>query len=354
MRQKEYLQFKVSEATKEKITIVASDETLDRYGEVVPLDAWDFKNYKKNPVLLVDHDYKVSNIVGRAKNLKVSKDSFTFEPEFHGTTQLAQEVSRMVDEGWLPAVSVGFMPHGPKKDGEKGINELLEISFVAVGANPNALALAMKSIDAKQEKKVFDWAMTKDSEILELQRIEFAKKNFATDQEVRTWLASHDFNSTDITDEKDVFVAKQFDVKACGEEVTEIKFNDEGVTGYACRAKTVQDSVDQDKTKDELISQVASLSEQIIEMKDGRVLSGKTRNKIQEGVTALKQAVTVLEELLVATDPNAEKATDYTSNGRDPVEQQETIAPKKASLSVVGVLQRINKDSNILLRELKK
>ena len=61
--EKQYLQFKVAEATKEKMTIVASDETLDRYGEVVPLDAWDFKNYKKNPVLLVDHDYKISKIV---------------------------------------------------------------------------------------------------------------------------------------------------------------------------------------------------------------------------------------------------------------------------------------------------
>ena len=161
--EKQYLQFKVAEATKEKMTIVASDETLDRYGEVVPLDAWDFKNYKKNPVLLVDHDYKISNIVGRANNLKVDKGSFTFEPEFHNITQLAKEVQEMVEKGWAPAVSVGFLPHGPKKDGDKGLNELLEISFVAVGANPNALALAMKSIDDKQTAKIKEW-VEKDAE----------------------------------------------------------------------------------------------------------------------------------------------------------------------------------------------
>lgn len=154
---KQYLQFKVASATNQKITIVASDETLDRYGEVVPLDAWDIKNFLKNPVLLVDHDYKVSNIVGRARNLDVGKKSFTFESEFHDITQLAKEVKRMVEEGFAPAVSVGFINHGPKKDGDTPTNELLEISFVAVGANPNALALAMKSIDAEQEKEIETW-----------------------------------------------------------------------------------------------------------------------------------------------------------------------------------------------------
>jgi len=348
---KQYLQFKVAEATKEKITIVASDETLDRYGEVVPLDAWDFRNYKNNPVLLVDHDYRISNIVGRAKNLKVTKDAFTFEPEFHGITQLAQEVERMVNEGWAPAVSVGFLPHGPKKDGDRGVNELLEISFVAVGANPNALALAMKSIDAKQEKQVFDWTR-KDSEVLEMQRIEFAKKNFERDQDVRTWLASHDFKSTDITEEDNAFVAKQFDIKACGEDVTEIKFNDDGVTGYACRAKKVQDETPEPEKK-ELIETVATLTSELAELKEGRVLSGKTRAKITDCVSALKQAVDALDELLKATDPNAEKATD-ASNGREPAGEQGKGAPSVATPSVVRVLQRINKDSNILLSELKK
>jgi HK97 family phage prohead protease len=136
---KQYLQAVVKKEG-DRIVFVASDETLDRQGEVISLDSWDLRNFKKNPVLLVDHEYKVENIVGTAKNIKIDKDrkALTFEPNFHGITQLSQDVAKMVESGQLSTVSVGFMPVYPKKDGGKIMNELLEISFVAVPANPSA------------------------------------------------------------------------------------------------------------------------------------------------------------------------------------------------------------------------
>jgi HK97 family phage prohead protease len=136
---KQYLQATVKKDGG-KIVFVASDETLDRQGEVISLDSWDLRNFKKNPVLLVDHEYKVENIVGTARNIKIDKDrkALTFEPNFHLITQLSQNVAKMVEAGELNTVSVGFMPIYPKKDGDKVRNELLEISFVAVPANPNA------------------------------------------------------------------------------------------------------------------------------------------------------------------------------------------------------------------------
>jgi len=155
--EKQYINCKIQKADNGDLTIVASDETVDRMGEVVPIDAWDLGNYKKNPVLLVDHDYKVSNIVGRAKNIKIDGKSLTFTPEFHDITQLAKEVRAMVESDFAPAVSVGFLPHGAQKDGGKIKNELLEISFVSVPANPNALALAMKGINDVQVKEISEW-----------------------------------------------------------------------------------------------------------------------------------------------------------------------------------------------------
>jgi HK97 family phage prohead protease len=113
------------------------------------------------------HEYKVENIVGTAKNIKIDKDrkALTFEPNFHGITQLSQDVAKMVESGQLSTVSVGFMPVYPKKDGGKVMNELLEISFVAVPANPSAsmimngmtmesLELSIKSfVDESVEKE---------------------------------------------------------------------------------------------------------------------------------------------------------------------------------------------------------
>ena len=289
---KEFLQFKVAEATKEKITIIASDETLDRYGEVVPLDQWDLKNYKKNPVLLVDHNYSMSAIVGRAKNLKVGDKQFTFEPEFHNITQLAKEVQQLVETGFAPAVSVGFIPHGPAKDGGKPSNELLEISFVAVPANPSALVLqnALKAVKAEEET------------------------------EIKSWVEVHN--------------------KSAEEETAE--------TGY----QNTEAENTETKTNEELTATVASMTTQIAELKEGRVLSGKNRTKIADGVTALKQAAAVLEDLLEATDPNAEKTAE-TSKGRQTEEEAEPIVPKKAKSTVLRVLQNINRSSNELLAQLK-
>jgi HK97 family phage prohead protease len=144
----------------DQLTFVASDETLDRGGEVIPIESWDLKNYSKNPVLLVNHDYQVQNIVGKATNIRIEDKKLLFDPVFHGITQLAKEVEAMVKEGILDTVSVGFMPHGPEKDGESIKNELFEISFVPVPANPSASRLSAvmaKSVDDVEIKQVDAW-----------------------------------------------------------------------------------------------------------------------------------------------------------------------------------------------------
>lgn len=159
---KKYLQAELKREG-DKIVFIASDETLDRQGEVIPLDSWDLKNYRKNPVLLVNHDYMVQNIVGKAKNLKVDKNKASgknamfFEPVFHGITQLSKEVEQMVKEGVLNTVSVGFIRRGPAGDGQKESNELIEISFVPVPANPSAEQLSVlmsKAIKAEEEEQI--------------------------------------------------------------------------------------------------------------------------------------------------------------------------------------------------------
>lgn len=284
--QKIYLDFKIKKAKDGKLTIVASDETLDRMGEVVPIDSWDLKNYKKNPVLLVDHDYKVANIVGRATDLSldVPGKQLTFSPEFHGLTQLAKEVESMVVSEFAPAVSVGFMPHAPAKDGERVKNELLEISFVAVGANPNALSLAMKSVNADQEKQIEEW----------------------------------------VDEKKEEAAAPVIDQET----------------------KTVHMSV-------ELFETMKGQIEELAELKEGRVLSGKNRTKILECSTALKQGAALLDDLLEATDTSKGKDGEE-QKGREAQVEQEPVAPKKASPAVVRAMQDINRISNIMLSEIKE
>jgi len=145
------------------ITVVASDETLDRAGDVIKIESWDLQNFMKNPVLLVNHDYRVESIVGMARNLVLDQATrkLTFTPEFHELTELSKQVKNLVGEGVLKTVSVGFIPHGPQKDGDIERNELLEISWVAVPANPSAAVLnsiAAKGLEESEKKAVEEWA----------------------------------------------------------------------------------------------------------------------------------------------------------------------------------------------------
>jgi hypothetical protein len=134
-----------------RVTVIASDETVDRSGEVVPIDAWDLSNFRRSPRLLIDHDYSVKSVVGLAENIRVQGRQLLFDPLFHEITQAAKETKQMVEQGFLDTVSVGFLR---KEEGGCIVNELLEVSFVAVPCNPNARTLSVKDIGPDEEKAV--------------------------------------------------------------------------------------------------------------------------------------------------------------------------------------------------------
>jgi len=152
--QTEKLQLKatVTKAADGRVTIVASDETIDRSGEAIPVSSWDLSNFQKSPRLLIDHDYSVKSIVGLAENVRSENRQLLFEPLFHDITDAARETKEMVEQGFLDTVSVGFMCNQAHDGSMK--NELLEISFVAVPCNPNARTLSVKDIGDTEAKAV--------------------------------------------------------------------------------------------------------------------------------------------------------------------------------------------------------
>lgn len=129
--------------------IVASDATEDRYGDVIEVEGWRLDNYRKNPVMLVDHDYSVASIVGTvAPRIEGGKliAAFTLDPP--ESNRMASIVHNLLANRSLRAVSVGFVAHSFKriyddKDNWTGgyrftDQELVEVSWVAVPANPSA------------------------------------------------------------------------------------------------------------------------------------------------------------------------------------------------------------------------
>lgn len=152
---KKFLQATLTKSEGDSFEFVASTEHVDRVGESLPLDAWDLKNFKKAPRLMVDHEHRVDKIVGRADKIQVKDGALRFRAVFHEITELSRQVKEMVAQGFLNTVSVGFIPSEEK-------NELIEISLVTVPANPHA-----QLIKGLMEEKSVDVDVNKIKEFVE-------------------------------------------------------------------------------------------------------------------------------------------------------------------------------------------
>lgn len=304
------------------LTFIASDETLDRSGEVIPIDSWNLDNFKKNPVLLVNHDYQVQNIVGMARNIRKEAKKLIFDPVFHGITQLSREVKEMVEAGFLNTVSVGFMPHGPEKDGDRPTNELFEISFVPVPANPSAErlnAVMAKSIkDDTEMKSIEDWIKEQGEEKKKEEKSPACRVSGESKADcVARKIPEIMKEDPNMEQDQAVAIAENLCDKECG------------------------DKDEEDKAVE----------------KEGRVLSGKNRKLINEAVATLKTAAAALDELLNATETqnNDGKAGDIQEKGREPkVVYVQTEKETPLPSAVIRALQDVNRLSNGYLRKFKK
>ena len=137
-----------------EIEAVASTASMDRYGDVVDQASWKLKRYKKNPVILANHFGSIQNIIGKAKKISVVDGKLVMKVKFAvKESELAMHAWKLIKGGFLNAWSVGFIPHefdeAKSKDGSfyrilKNC-ELLEVSAVAIPANPDCLSKAVGS-----------------------------------------------------------------------------------------------------------------------------------------------------------------------------------------------------------------
>ena len=145
--EKRYIKALIEKATDTGFSFIASTATIDRQGDSVAQNGWELGSYMKNPVMLWAHDY-TQLPVARAVNLSVDPTKGLIgEAEFAPAAgnPFAEQLKIMVEEGFVSALSVGFIP----KERSGNVitrSELLEISFVPVPANQEALMLAAKSL----------------------------------------------------------------------------------------------------------------------------------------------------------------------------------------------------------------
>lgn len=135
---------KAGQVSGRTFTFRASSTAGVRDGMKIPAGEWRLDNYRKNPVVLLGHDTR-SLPIGRATRVEQDDDGLITDIVFDDFDPVAQLVEKKLAAGSLNAVSVSFRPgreEKPRGRGEPGVwrdVELLEISVVAVPADPNAL-----------------------------------------------------------------------------------------------------------------------------------------------------------------------------------------------------------------------
>jgi uncharacterized protein len=156
-----------NEQSEERYAWTLSTFDLDRYGERIDPQGWDFTQYLKNPVVEWAHNFMIPAI-GKIEGLAVDGDGL------HGLVYFNDKaydpfgwgIGQRVKAGVIRAGSVGFKPieieipskeEAPNggKDGTSLIfrkQELLEFSICNVPANPFALAKTNEELGIRNEK----------------------------------------------------------------------------------------------------------------------------------------------------------------------------------------------------------
>jgi HK97 family phage prohead protease len=139
---------------------IASTDAVDSHGDVIDQGSWILNDYQANPIVLYGHNSRDLPI-GKATSVGVvgGKLMATIKFATADANPMAEQVWKLINEGILKAVSVGFQPTDGRYEVRDG-NEvfvwrspiLKEISVVPVPANPEALA-RMKSTFAERSKQ---------------------------------------------------------------------------------------------------------------------------------------------------------------------------------------------------------
>ena len=171
------------------VSFIASTANPDRYGDVINQRGWDLGKYRKNPVILLNHNAN-SLPIGRGE-VDVVDGQLIVDVEFDMEDPQAKEIARKTKAGFMNAVSVGFNPldatprnmleKSHPAHGQSGQYfdkaELLEISIVTIPANGEAVAakgydMQNRSFKVSNLKHILDVEMKDDVVIVTYARHE--------------------------------------------------------------------------------------------------------------------------------------------------------------------------------------
>lgn len=138
-------------------TFVLHDESLNTYGFRMLTAGANLEEFRKNPVMLLNHD-SYSLPIGRWENIRLEGNRILADAVFDLDDPRGREVERKVREGFIKAASIGAWP--PEEVSDDAIHKLngqqrptvmkwtvREASICTIGANHNALVFYDRSTE---------------------------------------------------------------------------------------------------------------------------------------------------------------------------------------------------------------
>lgn len=156
---------KAASADTELYECVMSTEDKDSVGDIIMASGWDLSRFKHNPIALYGHDQHDLPI-GKWEKVRVEGKKLIGKLRLvrEGISERSDALRKLVIEGYLNAVSVGFIPiKSEPLDEADGLwgprrylkQQLLECSVVAVPANPSATIMrALKQFPSHVQRSL--------------------------------------------------------------------------------------------------------------------------------------------------------------------------------------------------------
>lgn len=142
--------------------VLCDSNTVNSYGFKTDVNGIDLTRFKKNPVMLYNHDPE--RVIGRWEDIAVEQtdgrpSQLTATPVFDMEDPFAAEIARKVEDGFIKGCSMGIMIKEMTRS--KGIDTatssvLLEASIVSIPADENALVVYADA-DKKQQLSINDF-----------------------------------------------------------------------------------------------------------------------------------------------------------------------------------------------------
>ncbi|MDD6152788.1 MAG: HK97 family phage prohead protease [Elusimicrobia bacterium] len=136
----------------------------DRYGDI-PTEynrpyVYDLEEFKRNPVLLMDHCSSVRNLVGSVTNIYEDERGLYFEAELsQSDLPEVKHARQLIREGHLKTVSIGGMWsfENPDNTNQLTLAKIFEISLVPVPADTYAVFAQEKAAASKAKPNPPDY-----------------------------------------------------------------------------------------------------------------------------------------------------------------------------------------------------